>query len=102
MGGSTHRQFQRRLVDWPASCEVAGESVSGRVLDYSWGGAFFSPDHARAVPRGERIELAVESSQGHRLFEFIARVVWSGESQTHACSGFGVEFEPTPPPAASA
>jgi Tfp pilus assembly protein PilZ len=90
----THRRFQRRIVEWPASCKTERGPLAGRVLDYSWGGAFFTPDDRDGVRAGERLELAIESSTGGKLLEFAARVVWIGPSQTHECAGFGLEFVP--------
>ncbi len=91
----THRRFQRRIVEWPASCRTEYGDLPGRVLDYSWGGAFFKPTEADGVNTGDRLELSIESSTGGRLLEFAARVVWIGPSQTHGCNGFGLEFVPS-------
>jgi len=90
----THRRFQRRVVEWPALCKTDDGNLAGRVLDYSWGGAFFSPTNIDGVRAGDRLELAIESSNGGKLLEFVARVVWIGSSPTHGCDGYGLEFMP--------
>ena len=87
MNYPTQREYARTPVNWPAIAWLNDNKITGRVLDCSWGGLFFSPDEECFLEEGDA--LTVHILDCHISYKTIVR--WIGYSTVNEANGIGCE-----------
>jgi hypothetical protein len=88
------RRFRRFTIDsWPAVYKCRGVIQVAALRDLSSAGCFLATPESEPPAVGEEIEITLTSGRDISPSMMRGTVRWVGESPSHKCKGFGVEFQ---------